>query len=280
MRRESFETPGEVTLDLRVAAGRIDLEAVPGSTQTEVELDARGNDEEVRDLLEEARIEARERQGGYEVVIHVEDRKRMGFGFWRKVEVRLKIRLPEGAKVQFEGASADVRGRGRFGWLEADSASGDVEFDEIAGDATVNAASGDVTVRSIAGTADVNTASGDVELGRVGGELVAKSASGDVLIDDAGAAVKIRTASGDQRIGGVTAGSVELQSMSGDIRVGIRQGSNVRVDARAMSGDLSSELELGDEQPSDGAPLVELKAASMSGDVNVVRAPAATNLNH
>jgi DUF4097 and DUF4098 domain-containing protein YvlB len=276
MRREAFDTPGEVTLDLRVATGRIELEAVPGSTQTEVELDARGNDDEVRELLEEARIEARERQGGYEVVVHVEDKRRQGFGFWRKVEVRLKIRVPAGAKIQFEGASADVRGRGRFGGLEADSASGDVEFDDVAGDATVNAASGDVTVRSIDGAADVNTASGDVELGRVGGELVAKAASGDINVNEAGADVKIRTASGDQRIGGVIAGSVELQSMSGDISVGIRQGSNVWVDARAMSGDLSSELELGDEQPPDDAPLVELKAASMSGDVNVVRAPAPT----
>ena len=276
MRRETFDTPAEVTLDLRVAQGRVDLETVPGGTTTEVELDARGNDDEVRELLEEAQIESRERQGGYEVVVHVEDRRRVGFGFWRKVEIRLKVRTPEGAKVQFEGASADLRGRGRFGALEADSASGDVEFDDVAGDAAVNAASGDVTLRAIGGAAEVNTASGDVELGRVGGDLVAKAASGDVRVDDAGAAVKIRTASGDQRIGGVTAGSVELQSMSGDISVGIRQGSNVWVDARAMSGDLSSELELGDEQPADDAPLVELRAASMSGDVIVVRAPALT----
>src|SRR5437868_458598 len=264
MRREAFDTPGEVTLDLRVTQGRVELEAVPGATTTEVELDARGSDEEVSELLEEARVESRERQGGHEVVVHVEDRHRRGFAFWRRVEIRLKISLPEGAKVQFEGASADLRGRGRFGALEADSASGDVEFDDVSGDATV---------RSIDGGAEVNTASGDIELGHVGGELVAKAASGDVKVDDAGAGVKIRTASGDQRIGGVTAGSVELQSMSGDISVGIRQGSNVWVDARAMSGDLSSELELGDEQPAGDALLVELRAASMSGDVNVVRAP-------
>jgi DUF4097 and DUF4098 domain-containing protein YvlB len=272
MRREVFDTPGEVALDLRVTQGRVELEAVPGATTTEVELDASGSDEEVSELLEEARVESRERQGGHEIVVHVEDKRRLGFAFWRRVEIRLNIKVPEGAKVQFEGASADLRGRGRFGALEADSASGDVEFDDVGGDATVNSASGDVTVRSIDGGAEVNTASGDIELGRVGGELVAKAASGDVKIDDAEAGVKIRTASGDQRIGGVTAGSVELQSMSGDISVGIRQGSNVWVDARAMSGDLSSELELGDEQPADDAPLVELRAASMSGDVDVLRA--------
>jgi hypothetical protein len=46
-----------------------------------------------------------------------------------------------------------------------------------------------------------------------------------------------------------------------------------------MSGDLSSELELEDEAPADDAPLVELRATSMSGDVKVLRASAGTNLN-
>jgi hypothetical protein len=276
MRKETFETPGDVTLDIRVAQGRVELEAVPGST-TEVELDAHGHDEEVRELLEDARVEARERRGGYEVAVHIDDRKRGGFGFWRKVDVRLTVRAPEGANVKFEGASADVRGRGRFGALEANSASGDIEFEELDGAARVNSASGDVSLRAVDGMADISTASGDVDLGRVADMLSAKTASGDVHVDEAGAGVKIRTASGDQQIGGVTAGSVELQSMSGDISVGIRRGSNVWVDARAMSGDLSSELDLGDEQPTDeNAPLVELSAASMSGDVRVVRAPALT----
>jgi hypothetical protein len=61
--------------------------------------------------------------------------------------------------------------------------------------------------------------------------------------------------------------------MSGDITVGVRQGSNLWVDARAMSGDLSSEVDLDDAPPSDdGGPLVELRATSMSGDIDVVRA--------
>jgi DUF4097 and DUF4098 domain-containing protein YvlB len=271
MRRESFETPGAVALDVRVPQGRVSLEAVAGATTTEIELDARGDADDVRQLLDDARIESRERGGGHEIVVRVENRRR--FAFWRNVDIDLTIRAPEGADVEFEGASADVRGRGRFGSVEADSASGDIRFDELAGDAKVNSASGDVSVRAVEGAADVNTASGDVELGHVGGPVDVKTASGDVELEDARAGVKIKSASGDQRIGGVASGSVELQSMSGDISVGIRQGSNVWVDARAMSGDLSSELELGDEQPvGDDAPLVELKAASMSGDVRVLRA--------
>ena len=267
MRFESFETPGEVTLDVRLPEGTVELETAAGSTATEVELDARGNDDEVREL-----------RGGHEVIVHVGDRRRVGFGFWRKVDVRLSIRAPEGANVRAEVASADIRGRGGFGSVEAKAASGDVEFDQVAAEAKASAASGDVSLQSVGGAATVNTASGDVELGQIDGELSVKTASGDVAVEEAGSRVKVQTASGDQRIAAVTAGSVELQSASGDIKVGIRQGSNVWVDARAMSGDLSSELELDDEAPVDDAPLVELRATSMSGDVKVVRAPAG-NLN-
>jgi hypothetical protein len=41
-----------------------------------------------------------------------------------------------------------------------------------------------------------------------------------------------------------------------------------------MSGDVSSELELGDEVDTDEeGPLVEAQVTAMSGDIEVVRAP-------
>jgi putative adhesin len=270
MRSERFETPGEVTLDVRLPAGLVELEAA-AVTSTEVELDARGSGDEVRELLDEARIELREARGGHEVLIDLDGRT----SFWADIDVRLVIRAPEGAHLRLETASADLQTRGRLGSVEAKTASGDIELDEVTGDAVAKSASGDVAVRAVGGAAVVNTASGDVELDRVAGEVVVKTASGDATVGEAGAGVNIATSSGDQRIAGVTSGSVNLQSASGDISIGIRQGSNVWVDARAMSGDLSSELELADEPPSGDAPLVELRATSMSGDVTVVRAPAA-----
>lgn len=274
MRRETFETPGEVTLDVSLPTGWIEIAAVSGET-TEVELDVRGGDE-AQELLDDARIELREGRGGYEVVVKVEDRR--WARFWRRLDVRLEIRAPEGANLRVSTASGDLRARGRFGWFVGEVASGDIEIDELVGDAKVKAASGDVRLDSVGGTAIVNTASGNARLGRIAGDAVVKTASGDVLIGDAGADVTVATASGDQRIDAVTAGGVDLKSASGDIRIGIRQGSNLWVDARAMSGDLSSELALDDEPPADDAPLVELRAASMSGDIDVVRAPAASEV--
>ena len=146
MRHESFETPGELTLEVRVPAGRIEIEAVEGTT-TEVELDVRGGEEAV-ELLEEARIELRESRGGHEVVVEVEDGR--WSRFWRRLDVRLRIQAPEGANLRVSTASADLRARGRFGWFEAEAASGDMEVDHISGNATAKAASGDLNLASVA----------------------------------------------------------------------------------------------------------------------------------
>jgi hypothetical protein len=84
----------------------------------------------------------------------------------------------------------------------------------------------------------------------------------------------VRTASGDQVVRSVAEGPVDLTSASGDIRLGIKQGSRLWIDARSMSGDVSSELELGDEVDTDEeGPLVEAQVTAMSGDIEVVRAP-------
>lgn len=269
MRRESFQTPGEVTLDLTLPSGRIDIVTADGTT-TEIELDVRGNGDDAQKLLDDAQIELR---GDNHVVVSVRKRGLGLLDFLRDLDLQLSIRAPHGAHVRSETASAQLRGRGRLGSLEAKSASGDVDVEEVTGDAVAKSASGDVGLAEVGGDAVVNTASGDVGLGRVAGEAVVKTASGDVTLRDAGRAVNVATASGDQRVDAVTAGAVKLQSASGDIAVGIRQGSNVWVDARAMSGNTRSELELDDTPPADDAPLVELQATSMSGDVTVRRAP-------
>jgi DUF4097 and DUF4098 domain-containing protein YvlB len=142
----------------------------------------------------------------------------------------------------------------------------------VTGDAVVKSSSGDVSVREAGGDAVIATASGDVDLGRVGGEAQVRSASGDVLISEAGTAVTVQTASGDQQVDCATEGSVVLQSASGDMSVGIRRGSRLWVDARSVSGETSSELDVSDAPVDDDGPLVEVRATAMSGDIRILRA--------
>ena len=271
MRRESFHTPGVLTLDLRVPSGEIMLESVDGEATT-VELDASGSSDEVRDLVEGARIELRQRGDGHEVLVDI-PRRRLGLGLiLDRADFRLRVTAPHGAEVQVSTASADVDGRGRFGALRAELASGDLRFADLAGPVEVKSASGDVQVERIDGGTKVVTASGDVRIGRVDGEATLRSASGDIVVDEANSSVTVQSASGDQRLGSVASGRVSMQSASGDQTVGIRPGSRVHIDARTMSGDTSSELEIEDAPAVGEGPEVELRATSMSGDIRILRA--------
>jgi DUF4097 and DUF4098 domain-containing protein YvlB len=262
MRREAFETPGPLLLTVRVPSGDIDLETVEG-TETVVEVS--GSPE----LEEEARIELHPKRDGHEVTVIIEKRSGLFRAF--REDVRIRVQSPPGADVEVSTASADTDARGDFGAVQINTASGDVDFDHV-GEAQVNSASGDVKLARVDGPLTVNTASGDLEVGRLQGEGKVRAASGDVSIDEADSSLKVQTASGDVEIESVREGEVTLQTASGDIQVGIKQGSKLWIDAKSMSGETSSELEIGDT-PTDGeGPMVEVRATAMSGDIRVKRA--------
>jgi putative adhesin len=281
MRTETFQTPNPVRLDIRLGAGEVRLEASQTS-ETTVRLEPlRDNDASVS-AVEEARVEQR----GDEILIDVRDRRR---GF-RGSDVLVEVRCPEGSSVRAKTGSADIEGHGRFGSADVETGSGDVQFGDLTDDAKVNAASGDVQIAQVGGEARINTASGDIQVASIGresklnsasgdvmvnkagGPIEVNSASGDVMVREASSSVGVNTASGDQLLGSVVEGKVDLKSASGDLKIGIREGSTLWVDARSRSGEVVSELPVSDLPPEGDAPHVELRANSMSGDITVVRA--------
>jgi DUF4097 and DUF4098 domain-containing protein YvlB len=281
MRTETFQTPGPVRLDIRLGAGEVRLEASQTS-ETTVRLEGLRDNDATNEAIETARVEQR----GDDILVEIRGSRRFGRG----AEILIEVACPEDSSVHARTGSADVEGRGRFGSAEVETGSGDVQFGELSGDAKINAASGDVQisqvggevrintasgdiqVASIGGEAKVNSASGDVMINKAGGRFEANSASGDVLVREASSSVGVNTASGDQMIGAVVQGRVDLKSASGDLKIGIREGSTLWVDARSRSGDVRSELPVSDLPPEGDAPHVELRANSMSGDITVVRA--------
>jgi DUF4097 and DUF4098 domain-containing protein YvlB len=277
MPERTWETPGPVRLDLEIPFGRVEIDTAEGET-THVSLE--GSDSMTQELVENARLELREHGGGQEVIVEVRQR---GFflSFGRGPEIRLRVTCPPGADANIRTKSADVRARGAYGSFEVKTASGDVSVEEVLSDARMKTASGDLAITTVGGQTQVQTASGDVALQRVDGDVTAQLVSGDIWIRDAGSSVHINTVSGDQRVEAVQEGSVEANAVSGDILIGVRRGSRFYVDANTISGSTSSELELSDapesgdasEEDAD-APMVEVRAKTVSGDISIVRAPA------
>ena len=282
MRRETFSTPGPVRLDLELPAGVIEIETAE-TDETHVELESVSGKEQVEEMVAEARIESNRRGEGYEVTVEVRTRSGVWISFSRGPDIRLgtpdmrlRITCPKGASIDARTKSADLRAVGEYGSVDFKTASGDAALD-AAGDVLVKSASGDVHVETVAGTLDVKTVSGDVHAGTVARNTTVQAVSGDIHIRENNGSISSSTVSGDQRYQAVTQGRVELRAVSGDIAVGVRRGSRVFIDANTVSGSTSSEFDLSDapQAPADAdAPLVEIFAKTVSGDVRIERAPA------
>jgi len=274
-----FDTPGQVRLDLEIPFGRIEVDTAEGDT-THVSLE--GNESVSRELVENARVETYQRGDSAEVVVEVRHRGIM-FSIGRSPEIRLRVTCPPGADMTARTKSADISARGNYRGVEVKTASGDIEIDEVESDARIKTASGDVSVQEVGGQAEIQSTSGDVALQRVGGDLIVKLVSGDLWVRDAGASVHANSVSGDQRLEAVFSGTVEATAISGDVYVAVRRGSRVYVDATTVSGSTSSELELSDAPTDDGepdedAPMIDVRAKTVSGDVMIARAPAPAQL--
>lgn len=273
---KSFDTPGPVALDLRIPSGEIEIDPTLDG-RVEIELIA-GDDESLR-LVEASRVELRERDGRYEILVDVPSKTGRGFGFsvsFGRQGITCRVRCPEGSALEARTRSADVEASGRLGDVSVQTASGDVHLRRVDGRLSTKSASGDVRAEFVAGRATVQSASGDVELGEVQGDLRVNSVSGDVSVGVAEGDVSATTVSGDQAHENVAGGSVAVNSVSGDVRVAVRRGSRVYLDCTSVSGDTRSELELSGESTGDGS-LVEIRAKTVSGDITIARASASAN---
>jgi hypothetical protein len=271
MRSETFPTPEHVALDLRLTAGEIHVEALDVH-ETSVRLTPLRSDDATLAAIANATIESREHDGAREVVVHVPEGRSRLFG--SSPEVRLDVRCPRGTDLRVTTVAADVDAMGGFGEVTVKATSADVTVDDVAGAFKSKTTSGDIDVAQVQGVVDVQSVSGDASIGVVEGPLTAQLISGGLRVRSASSSVNASTVSGDQELGSVREGSVSMRSVSGNIKVGIRRGSRLHVDARSLSGDTESEVELDGAPGDDEGPLVELRVNSVSGDVRVVRAAA------
>jgi hypothetical protein len=285
MRSETFHTPGPVRLDLELPAGAIEIQTAD-TEDTHVELEALTENDQVREMVEGARLEAVRRGDGHEVIVEVRTRHGVWISFSKgpdirigSPEMRLRVTCPHGAELDVNTKSADLDARGEYGDVDVKTASGDIHLERSTG-VQVKTASGDVHLDTVDGSLDVKSASGDLHVGSVAQRSNLQLVSGDVYIAEADDSIAANTVSGDQRFEAVLKGRLELRAISGDISVGVRRGSRVFIDANTVSGSTSSEFELSDapqSEPDPNSPLVEVFAKTVSGDVRIERAPAPTH---
>jgi hypothetical protein len=192
------------------------------------------------------------------VTIREEERPGLTLGVARGT-VRIEVGLPAEADVAVDTANGWIDGVGLRGPQRYRTASGDIRLREAGGRVDVNAVSGDVTLELAAATdLGIRTVSGDMSV--VGGSL---------------GALRLNTTSGDVRLESPLTSRTgnSIETLSGGVSLLATAG--LRVDARTISGDLSSDVphrtegRMGRRALIVGDGAIELAFRSVSGDLHI-----------
>ncbi|GAA4818599.1 DUF4097 family beta strand repeat-containing protein [Streptomyces ziwulingensis] len=202
--------------------------------------------------------------------------------------VAIRIELPAGSSLTATATHAALRAEGALGECRVETAGGRVELDRtgtlqaatsegdlvvghVAGGADIDGASGSIRIHRIDGGGAIQSASGALWIGHAAGELNLSTANGEILVDRADAGVSAVTADGSIRIGRLRQGKAELMTATGNVEVGIAEGSAAWIDAQSKTGSVRNSLAVHDG-PGDFERTVEVRAHTHSGDVVVHRA--------
>jgi DUF4097 and DUF4098 domain-containing protein YvlB len=198
--------------------------------------------------------------------------------------VVITIDLPAGSSLVAYLTNSSVHANGSFGECELHMASGRVQLDRISA-LQANIAAGEVTIGHIAERANIDggafamrisevkdtvklssTGAGQTWIGHASADLDLSSAHGGFDIDRADGSVTAKTADGAIRIGRLTRGQAELMNRSGNIEVGISEGTAARVDANSERGSVRNSVPP-QENPDTPGNKVTVRARTRYGDI-------------
>jgi DUF4097 and DUF4098 domain-containing protein YvlB len=212
-----------------------------------------------------------------------------GWNLWgrdgNKLEpTELELMIPQRASLDVDSVSADVDVQQMAGRkLSVSSVSGGVVVTASSpGQARFENVSGDTTLRITSNNVQVESVSGDIKLqGGLDGEVQMESVSGNLgLVARSLSQLKFSTVSGDALIQAALqpSGSIDAESLSGQIDLRLPKSTSARVHVETFSGDIDSPSgtvhreEHGpgkslDTSYGDGRGRIEVE--SFSGDVRI-----------
>jgi DUF4097 and DUF4098 domain-containing protein YvlB len=117
----------------------------------------------------------------------------------------------------------------------------------------------------------ISTASGDATIDQLEGDLKFQAASAGLTIGTLRGAVKSRSASGGVSVATAVNGTISAYTSSGEVELGIAEGTAARLDLETRSGVVSNGLQPSDG-PAAGDETLVVHARTASGDIEVRRA--------
>jgi DUF4097 and DUF4098 domain-containing protein YvlB len=280
---KTFDVTGALDVSIELGSGDVSVTAAGDSEAVVTLRPGRAGDRDALDLIARSRVDLR----GSSLRIDVP----RTIGFRSHPDIVVEVTVPTNSTVAVKVGSADVRLDGSFGDTAITTGSGDVWVGSC-GDAKVGTGSGDVRLGQV-GSVSGKTGSGDIVIARAAGSVKLGSGSGDIRVDELGADAELSTASGDIEVGAMAedvsvmqsvrastasgdiamkravAGELEFKAASGNVTVGVVDGTATLLDCSSVTGRVRSEL-TPSGAPDDGNDRrLFVKARSVSGAINI-----------
>jgi Putative adhesin len=272
----TFTTPGPISTTVEIAGAEVRVIA-SDRPDTVVEVRPVNSDSRSVKVAEQTKVDFADSQLSVKTTTPGE----------KSGSIVITIDLPAGSNLVAHLAFSTVHVAGSLGASEVHMASGQAQLDRV-DSLKANIASGDVTIGHVAGRADIDGAKftmrigkangpvglsntgGQVWIGHAAADLTFGSASCDFDVDRADGNVTAETASGAIRIGRMTNGRARLRNASGNIEVGISEGTAVSIDVNSERGAVHNYVAT-QAEPGAADPTVSVFARTRHGDITIRR---------
>ncbi len=222
------------------------------------------------------RNEVRVRRSGSVVSIEVES----DYGMPARADITLTV--PAWMALSFEGMNTDIKVDGVRAPLEIETLNGDITVNGGSDLVQLSSTSGKVTVTGARGRIELSTTAQDLIGTDLQGDVVVEAVSGDIVLRNVDSkSVEAETVSGSIWFSGAIrdGGRYSLSAHSGDMIVGIPEGTNATLTASLFTGQVETAFPLTSSERSgrrsrtfrlgNGSAAMDLDA--FSGNIYLVR---------
>ncbi|SDC23669.1 DUF4097 family beta strand repeat-containing protein [Actinokineospora iranica] len=278
-----FDTPDPISVTLELGVGDVRITA---TDRTDTVVEVRPSDDSDDSDVQAARRTTVEFANG---TLLVRTPKARALDFSRKSRsVAVAIELPTGSRVHGDAVMADFHCVGALGECGLKTSAGHIRLDRTRS-AHVTTGAGNLTVDQAEGEVEATTGTGRIRLGAVDGPVVAKnsnghteigtatgevrvrSANGDISVDRAIVGADLKTSNGGIRVGEVVCGAVVLKTGTGDLDVGVAEGTAAWLDLDTGHGRVRNSLDDTAAGPDGADETVEVRAHTSFGDITIRR---------
>ncbi len=186
----------------------------------------------------------------------------------------LIVSVPQGSELTVNGVSSDIEVKNVRGVQRLEAVSGDITSEVFESDVETKTVSGDVSIVGHGGSSllTVTSLSGDTDIMQIAGELEASTVSGEIDVRAGSLSrARLKATNGDITIVADLAadGRFEGQTINGNIKIELEDGSDLNVDIETFNGDIENCFGLKNERKSKYAPGKMLRFNRGAGNRNV-----------